>query len=324
MTDILKNNIPWIEKYRPSILDNIVGNDDAISRLNIIANDGNMPHLLLSGPSGTGKTTSIYCLSKKLLGTKLVQDGVLELNASDERGIDIVRGKIKMFAQQKLILPNGRNKIIILDEADSMTSAAMQAMRRTMELYSSTTSFVLICNNSSKIIEPIQSRCSMIRYTRLEDNDIIKQIRMIATKENISITDDGCHAIIFTSNGDMRQAINILQSCAAGFDIINEKNVYYIADIPHPTMIKDMINKCINKDIDNAFTDIKNIYNMGYSPADILGTIYNVSKSLDISDEIKLPILKEIGFSQLRVSEGLSTLCQLVSLIGYLCKIKPK
>ena len=131
----------------------------------------------------------------------------------------------------------------------------------------------------------------------------------------------GYKAIIFTANGDMRQAINILQTCAAGFNIVNEKNIYYIADIPHPQIIKDLIYKCINKNINEACNDITSIYKMGYSPTDIIGTIYNVSKSLDIPDEIKLSILKETGFIQLRISEGLNTLCQLTSLVGYLCKI---
>ena len=164
MNNVYNENIPWVEKYRPKSLDDITGNKDTMIKNN--CKDGNMPHLLLSGPSGTGKTTSIYCLSNQLLGEELIKDSIMELNASDERGIDIVRGKIKMFAQ-KIILPEKCHKIIILDEADSMTSAAMQAMRRTMELYSSSTKFVFICNNSSKIIEPIQSRCSMMRYGRL-------------------------------------------------------------------------------------------------------------------------------------------------------------
>ena len=314
-------NIPWVEKYRPTSLDNVVGNNDTIFRLKTIAYNGNMPHLLLAGPSGTGKTTSIYCLSHALMGSEFIKYGVLELNASDERGIDVVRGKIKMFAQQKSILPNKCPKIIILDEADSMTCAAMQAMRRTMELYSSTTRFVLACNDSSKIIEPIQSRCSMVRYTRLDNLDILMQIKMIAKAEKVVLTDNGCDAIVFIADGDMRQAINTLQSCAAGFGIVNEENVYRITDIPHPNIIRNILKKCILGNIDDACIDIKSIYDKGYSPSDILGTFYKVSKIEDVSDEIKLQILKEIGFSQLRVSEGLSTLCQLTGLIGRLSSI---
>ena len=220
---------------------------------------------------------------------------------------------------KKIILPEKCHKIIILDEADSMTSAAMQAMRRTMELYSSSTKFVFICNNSSKIIEPIQSRCSMMRYGRLNGDDIKKQITLISKKENINITEDGINAITFISDGDMRRAINTLQSCHAGFEIINEKNIYYIADIPHPKMIENLIHICIDKKVNEGCLEIKKIFNMGYSPSDILSTIYNVSKTLDIPENIKINILKEIGFTQLRIGEGLNTLCQLVSLVAYLC-----
>ena len=155
-------SLPWVEKYRPTKIDDIVGNKDAVDRLTAIASTGNMPNLIFTGPPGIGKTTSVLCLAHTLLGPSY-KDAVLELNASDDRGIDAVRNKIKMFAQKKVTLPPGRHKIILLDEADSMTSAAQQALRRTMELYSSTTRFALACNASEKIIEPIQSRCAIVR-----------------------------------------------------------------------------------------------------------------------------------------------------------------
>jgi replication factor C subunit 2/4 len=149
--------LPWIEKYRPEFLSDVVGNSEAVSRLSAIATVGNLPNIILAGPPGIGKTTSILCLAREMLGDSY-KNAVLELNASDARGIDIVRNKIKMFAQKKVTLPPGKHKIIILDEADSMTGAAQQALRRTMEIYSATTRFALACNNSTKIIEPIQSR----------------------------------------------------------------------------------------------------------------------------------------------------------------------
>ena len=164
-------DIPWIEKYRPEYLRDVVGNTDAVKRLEAIAVQGNVPNIILAGPPGTGKTTSVMCLARETLGDQF-KNAVLELNASDARGIDVVRNKIKLFAQKKVNLPYGRHKIIILDEADSMTSAAQQALRRTMEIYSSTTRFALACNNSTKIIEPIQSRCAVLRYTRLSDAEI--------------------------------------------------------------------------------------------------------------------------------------------------------
>ncbi len=169
---------PWIEKYRPDTLADVVGNTEAVSRLAAIAQVGNLPNIILSGPPGIGKTTSIMCLAREMLGESY-KNAVLELNASDARGIDVVRNKIKMFAQKKVTLPPGRHKIIILDEADSMTSAAQQALRRTMEIYSPTTRFALACNNSTKIIEPIQSRCAVLRYSRLHDAEILARLQQV-------------------------------------------------------------------------------------------------------------------------------------------------
>lgn len=176
--------MPWVEKYRPVLLDDIVGNSDTVDRLKVIAEDGNVPHIIISGMPGIGKTTSIHCLAHALLG-EAYKEGVLELNASDERGIDVVRNKIKSFAQRKVTLPPGRHKIIILDEADSMTAGAQQALRRTMEIYSNTTRFALACNMSNKIIEPIQSRCAILRYSKLNDAEVLKRLKEICDMESV-------------------------------------------------------------------------------------------------------------------------------------------
>merc|ERR1712159_636643 len=165
------NSVPWLGKYRPKTLDDLVGNEDAVARMRAMVSSGFIPNLIFSGPPGCVKTSAVSVLARELLGDKR-KEAVLEMNASDERGIDVVRNKIKMFAQKKVSLPAGRHKIVILDEADSMTSAAQQAMRRTMEVHSHTTRFALACNTSSKIIEPIQSRCAILRYTRLSEEEI--------------------------------------------------------------------------------------------------------------------------------------------------------
>merc|ERR1719167_135698 len=226
--------MPWLEKYRPRKLNDVVGNCETVARLRVIGRDGNVPNLILAGPPGTGKTTSIHCLALELLGEETYKNAVLELNASDDRGIDVVRNKIKGFAKRKVQLPPGRHKIIILDEADSMTPAAQQALRRTMELYSATTRFALACNISSKIIEPIQSRCAILRYTRLSDKEILKRVKEVMGFENIvNYADDGLEAILFIAEGDMRNAINSMQATYSGFGMITDENVYKVCDVPH-------------------------------------------------------------------------------------------
>eukprot|EP01041_Mallomonas_annulata_P010570 gene10570-22060_t len=216
---------PWVEKYRPEFLRDVVGNTEAVSRLSAIAQAGNLPNIILAGPPGIGKTTSILCLAREMLGDSY-KNAVLELNASDARGIDVVRNKIKMFAQKKVTLPPGKHKIIILDEADSMTAAAQQALRRTMEIYSSTTRFALACNNSTKIIEPIQSRCAVLRYTRLSDAEVLLRLQQVCAAENVSFEMNGLEALIFTAEGDMRNALNGLQSTVSGFGHVTAETVF--------------------------------------------------------------------------------------------------
>lgn len=202
---------PWLEKYRPEHVKDIVGNEETVGRLEVLAQQGNMPNLILAGPPGTGKTTSVLALARSLLGDAF-KEGVLELNASDDRGIEVVRGRIKAFAQKKVTLPPGRHKIIVLDEADAMTEGAQQAMRRTMEIYSSTTRFALACNLSEKIIEPIQSRCAVLRYSKLTEQQVTKRLLDVLEMEKATYNESGLEALVFTAEGDMRQVRLALSS----------------------------------------------------------------------------------------------------------------
>jgi replication factor C subunit 2/4 len=315
---------PWIEVYRPLDLNDVVGNEEVIERLKVVAREGNMPHLILSGPPGTGKTTALHCVGQQLLGS-MYKEAVLELNASDERGIQVVRNAIKMFAQKKVTLPKSHHKLIILDEADSMTAEAQQALRRIMENYASTTRFALACNQSSHIIEPIQSRCALLRFTKLSDQQVLKRLLNIADREHVPYTSDGLEALIFTAEGDMRQAINNLQSTYTGFGLVNSEAVFKVCDQPHPYIAKEILLACVDGQIDASYAHLQSLWAQGYSAIDIITTLFKVAKKLSLEDEsLRMTFIRHIGLCHLRLVDGVQTLVQLSGLLASLCAASPK
>lgn len=274
-------------------------------------------------------------MARQLLQTEAAyKAGVLELNASDARGIDVVRNAIKTFAMTHVALPPGRHKIIILDEADSMTTAAQQALRRTMELYSNTTRFCLACNVSTKIIEAIQSRAAMLRYSRLTHEQILANMLRVCEAEQVAYTDDGLEAILFTAEGDMRNALNNLQaahSLAKGMTasatgsssaLVNQKLVFQVCDQPHPNVVRTMIDAVHAGDLHKANAQLASLWKLGYSASDIIGTIFKVTKAhTELPEGKKLFYLREIGFCHLRISNGINSLLQLLGLLGRLCQV---
>lgn len=298
-------DVPWIEKYRPRVLNDVVGNEEIIQRLKLISLKGNIPNMLLCGSPGIGKTTTIMCLINEVLGERNRSEATLELNASDDRGIDVIRTKIKNFSSKKIYLEEGQHKVVILDEADNMTPAAQQALRRIIEIYSSTTRFIFSCNQSEKIIEPLQSRCVILRYVHLKEEEVARRVVHISKKEGVRFSGEGIEAVCFTSDGDMRQAINNLQSTYHGYGFVNEENVYSICDIPHPKRIEEIVLSCYSKDFEKAISSLKILIKEGYSRIDLIKIFFRVSKKIEnISEEYRLKLLSEIGKTHMRILEG--------------------
>jgi len=305
----------WIEKYRPKVLEDVVGQDEIIERLQAYVKTKNVPHLMFAGPAGTGKTTSVIAMSKQLFGDTWRQN-FNELNASDERGIGIVRGKIKDFARTA---PMGKNpfKIIFLDEADSLTTDAQSALRRTIEKYSHICRFVLSVNYSSKIIEPIQSRCTIFRFSPIKNDDIKKYIRKIASKEKLEVTADGLETLIFISRGDLRKAINILQVGASTNKKITAEVLYETSATAKPEDVKNLINSALAGNFMAARNQLYDLLiQYGLSGEDVIKQIHQTIYDLSIPDENKIRLIEKTGEIEFRLTEGSNEHIQLEALLA--------
>ncbi len=316
-------DIAWTEKYRPSKISEIIGQGAIAQRLGAFVKSKSFPNMIFAGPAGVGKTTSALAMAKELYGDEL-NEAFRELNASDSRGIDVIRGSVKEFART-LPLTSGLVKIIFLDEADALTPEAQHALRRTMERYSATTRFIFSANYASKIIEPIQSRCVVLRFKPLNEEEVKKYIHRLEKGEGMEIDDKAVEALVYVSEGDLRKLTNVLQSAAVLGPKITEREIYDIASRARPKEVTAMLKYALEGDFPKARHELDTLMlNYGMSGEDVLLQCYREALNLPVGDSLKLGLVKAIGEYNFRIVEGANERIQLEAMLASLALLEKK
>lgn len=320
-TDI---KLPWVEKYRPKNSEEILLEPFIKIKIEKILENKSVPNMIITGEPGTGKTSTILFLAKQLYGNNY-EENVLELNASDDRGLSIINNTIYPFCKKKISYTNNnipKHKLIILDEADSITPKAQNLLSNIISEFKKNTRFVFVCNDCTQIIESIQSRSIIIKYPKISLSNLSLKLKYICETEKVIYTEDGINALILVSDNDIRQAINNLECIYYSFEILNSENIYKLIDKPKPMYISEILNKCCTHDFNGTIDVVKNLCNKGYTPNDILLTfmkfIFENNNLLILKEEIKLKIYEILSLSYIRVNGGIDTNLQ---LYGCICKI---
>ena len=305
----------WTEKYRPEKFSDIRGQKEIVKRVKALVDGKNMPHLLFTGPAGVGKTTMSLVIARQLFGAARHQN-FLELNASDERGIDVVRNKVKDFARTRAI-GDVPFKIIYLDECDALTREAQQALRRTMENYTQTCRFILSANYSSKIIDPIQSRCAIFRFKPLSKEEIAEIVDHIARQEKLKIDEKAKEALYRVCDGDCRRLENLLQSAASLESHITEKVIYELASFAEPKEIRDVLELALKqKFIDARSKLLETMLSYGLAGIDVIKQIQQEIVSLPIPERQKMLLIEKCGEAEFRMTEGSDEYLQLEAFLA--------
>jgi len=310
------DTLPWIERYRPKVLGDLVAQDSIVSTIRNLVDANRLPHLLFYGPPGTGKTSTILCVAREMYGEK-IKTMVLELNASDARGIDVVRNEIQSFAGTRKLFSSG-TKLIILDECDNMTRDAQMALRRVIEKYSANARFCLICNYASKLIPALQSRCTRFRFAPLKQHLVIGRVKEIVAAENVELDDDGLKAVLRLGKGDMRKILNILQSTAlAHGQRVTEDAVYRCTGMPTETDIKSCSEALFNSGVSESFKIIKDLQiKHGLALLDIILSLQEFLTAVKFPPVARVHILRHLSEIEYALSIGTSEDMQLGALVG--------
>lgn len=316
-------NLPWVEKYRPTDLSEVYGQTEIVTILRKFISENKLPHLLFYGPPGTGKTSTIVALAREIYG-KNYSNMVLELNASDDRGIDVVRNQIKDFASTRQIFSKGF-KLIILDEADAMTNAAQNALRRIIEKYTKNTRFCILANYSHKLTPALLSRCTRFRFQPLPTEAIERRIANVLVHEGIQLSDDAEKALIKLSRGDMRRVLNVLQASKATLNTdgdqsteIGEDIIYECCGAPRPNDIKLVLKSILEDDWNTAYYTLNKVRNLkGLALIDLIEGIVEILETYELKQEMtRIDLLTKLGDIEYSISKGGNDKIQSSAVIG--------
>jgi len=308
-------NLPWVEKYRPTKLDELISHGEIIQTIQRFIDEDRFPHLLLYGPPGTGKTSTIKACAHQMYGSTY-KSMTLELNASDARGIDVVRNQIKNFASTRTVF-NSRFKLVILDEADSMTGDAQAALRRVIEKFTKNTRFCLICNYVSKITPAVQSRCTRFRFAPLSRDQMALQLKRVVAAEKLTVTEDGEAGLTKLARGDMRRALNILQSTSMAFDVINQDNIYVCTGHPLASDIENCVRWLLNESFGSTYDKITELkVRKGLALQDIITDVHEFIHEVDLPAKARIFLLEKMAVIEERLAAGTNEKLQTSSLIG--------
>jgi len=307
--------LPWVEKYRPVTMDDVVSHQDIIGTIEKFIEKNRLPHLLFYGPPGTGKTSTILAVARRIYGPNYKKQ-ILELNASDDRGIDVVREQIKNFAETRTLYSSGF-KLIILDEADMMTTAAQAALRRVIEQYTKNVRFCIICNYVNKIIPAVQSRCTRFRFSPHPISEVEKKLNHVVKAEDVKITEEGRQALLKLTKGDMRRALNVLQACHAAYDLTGETEVYNCTGNPHPSDIEAIVNSMLTDEFTTSYNLISALKTeRGLALPDLLNGAFEFIDGLQLKPAARVYLLDILATIEHRLAAGASEKIQLTAMLG--------